>query len=86
MDDTGGEAGQALEAGGIVEVARQGRDAPASQERGAPGRGAQGHQAHTGGLEAAVQAGHAQADIAATDDEHAFTPEARRQRAEGGLV
>lgn len=33
-----------------------------------------------------MQASDAQADITASDDEHAFAPETRRQRAEGGLV
>ena len=77
-----GQARQPPQAARHVEVAQQRHDA---------GRAQRGHALRAGGEREDADAGRQQArdpkpDIAAADDQDAGSPEAGRQRAEGGLV
>ena len=79
MHHARGQAGQAAQAGAVVQIAQQRRDALRAQRRQAFGRRREGDQ-----LEPRRQlAGNAQADIAAADDQNALTAKARWQRTKG---
>ena len=82
VDDACGQARQPGEAGRVIQVTRQGRDTATAQEGRTLGAGGQRQQPDL----RALHAGHAQADIAATDDQEALAAKARGQGAEGTLV
>ena len=82
VQHAGRQAGQAAQAGGLVEVGHHRREPGSAQCGDALGRRGQRQQPHP----AAQQARGAQPDVAAADDQHALAPKARRQRAEGAMV
>jgi len=86
VDHPVGHARQAFEAGRIVEVAHQGRDATGAQQANALGRRGQGHQAHALALRGAQLARGAQAHIATAHDQDTLAAKAGRQCAQRGLV
>ncbi len=82
MHDPGGQARQAVQGGRIVQVAHKRGDAAASKQGHSLGARGEPEQPHPSRL----RPGHAQADITASDDQEALTPEAGRQGAKGALV
>jgi hypothetical protein len=82
VHDARAQRGQPRQRGGLVEVAHQRHDAAGAQLVHAGRRRRQRQQAHA----RAQHARHAQAHVAAADDEDALAAEARRQGSEGVLV
>jgi hypothetical protein len=82
VHDAGGQTSQSAQAGGNIEIARQRRDPPAAKQGRALGAGGERQQAHA----ACLGLGHAQANIAAAEDQEAFASKAGGQGAEGALI
>jgi hypothetical protein len=79
-------AGQALEAACVVQVAKQRGDAAGPQEAHALRGRCQGHQANTLALWGPQLTCRAQAHIAATHDQNALSAKTGGQCTQGGLV
>jgi len=82
MEHMGGDAGQPVQAGGLVQIAGQRHDGLLAQRRRRLGRARQRQHAHAWRQRPCRP----RADVAATDDQHARAPKARRQRAVRVLV
>jgi hypothetical protein len=86
MDYPVRNARQAPEAGGIVQIALQRRDATSPEQAHTFGGRGQGHQAHTLTLRGTQLARCAQADIATTHDQDTLATKAGGQSAQRSLV
>jgi len=82
MQHARGQPGEPAQALRRIQVTQQGRDTALTQGHQALRRGGECQQAHP----VAQGGGGTQTDVATTDDQHAFTAEARRQGSERGLV